>query len=163
MSDLLIFAADELNMEKRSKTPTVKAFEECLRKHSLKVTPQRIAVYEAMLSLGHASADEVAGYIAGKGESKISVASVYNILTQLAALDICRNRMTMGGKMVFDITTERHLHLYNIADGSLVDVPDDSLRKKVEELFAGKRFRGYKVEGIEINILVRPTRQRKKA
>ncbi|MGN0202024.1 MAG: Fur family transcriptional regulator [Candidatus Cryptobacteroides sp.] len=149
-------------MEKRSKTPTLKAFEDCLRKHNLKVTSQRLAVYEAMLSLGHACADEVASHIAKQGKVKVSVASVYNILTQMAALDLCKNRLTMGGRMVFDISTKRHIHLYNTEDGSLTDLPDEELRNKVEELFAGKRFRGYKVEGIEVNILVHPTKHRKR-
>ena len=79
-------------MGKRSLQSDGKAFEDTLRKHNLKVTPQRIAVYEALVSLGHASADEVASHIAGQAKSKVSVASVYNILTQLTALSLCRNR-----------------------------------------------------------------------
>ena len=51
-----------------------------LKKHSLKATPQRIAVHKAMIRLGHASADMVAGEIAREGEASITVASVYNIL-----------------------------------------------------------------------------------
>ena len=162
MSDLLIFVPEEPNMGKRSLQSDGKAFEDTLRKHNLKVTPQRIAVYEALVSLGHASADEVASHIAGQAKSKVSVASVYNILTQLTALNLCRNRLTMGGKMVFDITTRRHLHLYNTMEDSLIDYPDEELMRRIDELVAGKRFRGFKVEGIEVNILVHPTRHRKK-
>ena len=71
-------------------------------------------------------------------------------------------QLSMGGKMVFDISTRRHLHLYNTMEDSLIDYPDEELMRRIDELFAGKRFRGFKVEGIEVNILVHPTRHRKK-
>ena len=39
--------------------PNVEEFKRLLKKHNLKATQQRIAVHEAMLALGHASADMV--------------------------------------------------------------------------------------------------------
>ena len=39
--------------------PTIEEYKAILKKHSLKATPQRIAVHEAMMSLGHACADMV--------------------------------------------------------------------------------------------------------
>ena len=41
------------------KCPTMEEFKALLKKHSLKATPQRLAVHEAMMSLGHACADMV--------------------------------------------------------------------------------------------------------
>ena len=70
------------------KCPSIEEFKQILKKHSLKATPQRLAVHEAMTSLGHASADMVTEAIAEKGTTKVTVASVYNILTQLAMLGI---------------------------------------------------------------------------
>ena len=43
----------------KPKCPTIEGFKKVLKKHDLKATPQRIAVHEAMISLGHASADMV--------------------------------------------------------------------------------------------------------
>ena len=48
------------------KCPNLEEFKEILRKHSLKATPQRLAVHEAMMELGHASADMVTEMIKEK-------------------------------------------------------------------------------------------------
>ena len=64
----------------------IEEFKVLLKKHSLKATPQRLAVHEAMMSLGHASADMVTEMITQKGTTKVTVASVYNILTNMAML-----------------------------------------------------------------------------
>ena len=40
-------------------TSAMDRFKSVLKRYSLKATPQRLAVHEAMLSLGHASADQV--------------------------------------------------------------------------------------------------------
>ena len=70
------------------KCPTIEEFKQILKKHSLKATPQRLAVHEAMISLGHASADMVTEAIEMKATTKVTVASVYNILTNPAILGI---------------------------------------------------------------------------
>ena len=44
--------------------PDIIQFKRLLRDKGLKATPQRVAVHEAMLALGHASADGVAAYLA---------------------------------------------------------------------------------------------------
>ena len=64
-------------------TPTLDDFRTQLRRHNLKATRQRLAVHEAMMDLGHASADMVREELARQG-SHVTVASVYNILSQLA-------------------------------------------------------------------------------
>ena len=65
----------------------LESFSELLHSFNLKATGQRIAVHTAMLELGHASADMVKEKIEQKGY-KVTVASVYNILSQLALLRI---------------------------------------------------------------------------
>ncbi|MBQ7518506.1 MAG: hypothetical protein IJU13_08805, partial [Bacteroidales bacterium] len=64
------------------------SFKAFLKKHSLKATPQRIAVHEAMMAMGHACADQVVEYIREHGGDKITKASVYNILRELALLGL---------------------------------------------------------------------------
>lgn len=57
-------------MERNNKAPTIEYFRELLRKNGLKVTPQRIAVHEAMLRLGHACADMVTAEILAAKKTK---------------------------------------------------------------------------------------------
>ncbi len=146
--------------DKTPKTKDITWFRSALRKHSLKATPQRIAVYEAMLKLGHASADMVAEEIANAGEIKITVASVYNILTQLTMLGICRHRMSSNNKMYFDVNTYRHIHLYDAENHEYRDIVDDELMELIESHLGKKKFRGFKIEDIDIQLVCRPTKRK---
>ena len=85
-------------------TDSIDAFKKVLKDKGLKATPQRVAVHEAMISLGHASADQVGQHIAQNSPVKITVSSVYNILTQMSGLGIYAQRMSANNKMYFDVT-----------------------------------------------------------
>ena len=138
--------------------PTVEEFKQILKKHSLKATPQRLAVHEVMTELGHASADMVTEAIAAKGTTKVTVASVYNILTNLAMLGIYDYRLSSNNKMYFDVNTFGHMHLYDKENHVFKDVIDEELMNMIHSYLGRKRFKGYKVEGIDIQIIGRPTR-----
>jgi Fe2+ or Zn2+ uptake regulation protein len=143
-----------------NRCPNLDEFKQILKKHSLKATPQRLAVHEAMISLGHASADMVTEAIAAKGTTKVTVASVYNILTQLAMLGIYDYRLSSNNKMYFDVNTFLHMHLYDRENHMFKDVLDEELMNMINSYLGRKRFKGYKVEGIDIQIIGRPTRKR---
>lgn len=140
--------------------PTTEEFKKILKKHSLKATPQRLAVHEAMSALGHASADMVAEMIKEKGTAKVTTASVYNILTQMAMLGVYDYRLSANNKMYFDVNTFKHIHLYDHENHLFKDVIDDELIDIIESYLSKKRFRGYKVEGFDIQIVGKPTRKK---
>lgn len=138
-------------------------FKQFLKKHKLKNTPQRLAVHSAMLKLGHASADMVAEQIDKDALAKVTVASVYNILLGLAGLGLYSHRMSANNKMYFDVNTFEHAHLYDTVNNSYKDIVDDELIALIHEHLGRKKFRGYKIDGIDIQILCHPSRLRKKA
>lgn len=131
-----------------------------LKKNGLKATPQRIAVHEAMRRLGHASADMVAQEIAGGGKTTITVASVYNTLSEFARLGICRRRLSANNKMFFDISTHDHAHFYDIENNTFRDVSEDKVMDELLERLSRKRFRGYSVDYIDIQIVGHPVRKK---
>ncbi len=141
--------------------PDVETFRSILKGKGLKATPQRIAVHEAMLSLGHASADMVVEKLASEGVD-VTVSSVYNILSTLADLKIYGRRTSSNNKMYFDVNTFRHFHLYNYVDNEYKDVIDDELANLIESHFKGRRFRGLKVDFIDVQIICRPSRTSRK-
>ena len=143
-----------------NKSQNMEEFKQLLKKHSLKATPQRLAVHEAMLSLGHASADMVTEAISQKGEAKVTVASVYNILTNMAMLGIYNFRHSANNKMYFDVNTFKHMHLYDQENHVFKDVIDDELIALIESHLGKKRFRGYKIESIDIQLVGRPTKKK---
>mgnify|MGYP003409856533 CR=1 FL=1 len=140
--------------------PNIEEFKQLLKTHSLKATPQRLAVHEAMILLGHASADMVTEAIAAKGTTKVTVASVYNILTNLAMLGVYDYRLSSNNKMYFDVNTFNHIHLYDKENHVFKDVIDEELLTMIHSYLSRKRFKGYKVEGIDVQIIGRPTRKR---
>lgn len=136
-------------------------FKKVLKTHSLKATPQRLAVHEAMLKLGHASADMVTEEILKSSSTKVTVASVYNILTNMALLGIYHHRLSSNNKMYFDVNTFRHLHIYDCENHQYKDVVDNELMELVENHFVKRRFRGYSIEHIDIQLIGRPTKKKR--
>lgn len=142
------------------KCPTTEDLKNILKKHSLKATPQRLAVHEAMMALGHASADMVAETIKDKGLASTTVASVYNILTQMAMIGVYNYRMSANNKMYFDVNTFKHIHLYDQENHLFKDVIDDELVAMIESHLGKKRFKGYKIDSIDIQIVGRPRKKK---
>lgn len=146
-------------MKKHTHTaPGIEEFKKLLKKHSLKSTQQRLAVHNAMLKLGHASADMVTEEIRSQGTTNVTVASVYNILSQIALLGIYDHRMSANNKMYFDVNTFRHIHLYDYVNNTFKDVIDEDFMDNLDAYFAKKKFKGYRVECVDVQIVCRPSR-----
>lgn len=133
-----------------------------LKQHNLKATPQRIAVHQAMLQLIHASADQVAEFIGQESELKVSVSSVYNILSQMASLGIYGRRLSSGNTMFFDVNPASHLHLYDPQNNIFKDIQDPDLMMDIEERIKKHRYRGFRVSSVEVNVICHPPKKRKK-
>lgn len=147
----------------RRKTAPVLSEEELkdvLAARGLKATAQRVAVHRAMCALEHAGPEEVATYIKEELGTAISTASIYNILSHFADCGIYSRRMGQGGIMKFDAVRGNHVHLYDRTTGEHVNVNDDGLISIMEASLKGRRFRGYKVEYIDVQIVCRPTRRK---
>ena len=142
------------------KCPTIEEFKTLLKKNSLKATPQRLAVHEAMMTLGHACADMVTEAIKEKGTAKVTLASVYNILTHMAMLGIYDYRLSANNKMYFDVNTFKHIHFYDQDNHVFKDVVDDELVALIESHLSRKRVKGYRIESFDIQLVGRPTRKK---
>ena len=142
------------------KCPTIEEYKAILKKHSLKATPQRLAVHEAMISLGHACADMVTEAIKEKNTAKVTLASVYNILTHMAMLGVYNYRLSANNKMYFDVNTFKHIHFYDQDNHVFKDVVDDELVALIESHLSRKRVKGYKIESFDIQLGGRPTRKK---
>lgn len=143
---------------KSATPPDMEGFKRILKSKKLKATPQRLAVHEVMLDLGHASADMVCDRIRSRGGS-VTVASVYNILSQLALLGIYSHRLSPNSKMYFDVNTGRHIHLFDTVNSEFRDIMDEEFVSMAESYFRKKRFSGYKVDSVEVQLLCHPTKK----
>ena len=121
--------------------PTMEEFKNLLKKHSLKATPQILAVHQVMMELGHASVDMVTEKIKDTGV-KVTTASVYNILSQLALIGIYDHRMSLNNKMYFDVNAYGHMHFYDMENHTFKDIIDDELYEMIQQNLMRKRFKG---------------------
>ena len=142
--------------------PTLDDFRSQLRRHDLRATQQRLAVHEVMMALEHASADMVQKELAARGAS-VTVASVYNILSQLADYRIYSRRLSATNKMFFDIEGSRHIHMYDRENHLYRNLQDEELSDLVAAHLKRRKFKGYTVEGIDIQIIAKPTCKTKKS
>ena len=140
---------------------TLEEFRTQLRRHKLKATRQRLAVHEVMMELGHASADLVQETLRQRGAA-VTVASVYNILSQLADQRIYGRRLSATNKMFFDINNTRHIHLYDRENHTYRDLMDDELQSLVNAHLKRRKFKGYTVEDIDIQLIAHPTTRKNK-
>jgi len=144
-------------MPRKKYMPSVSEFKVILHDRSMRATSQRLVVHEAMLELIHASVDEVYAKILSKGYNDISEASIYNILSELSAIGIYGRRMGLGGKMVFDVNSSAHLHLYDTFNNVYMDIHDEELNSLINDHLKKRKFKGFKVDGIDININCHPS------
>ena len=135
-------------------------FRTLLRRHGLKATRQRIAVHDVMMELVHASAEMVKEELSERG-AKVTTSSVYNILSQLADCRIYGRRMSGANKMFFDVIAGRHIHLYDRENHTWRDLVDEDLDALVNAHLKRRKFKGFTIEDIDIQLIARPTKKNK--
>ena len=69
----------------------------------------------------------------------------------------------MGNRMFFDAVTTRHFHMYDRENDVYRDIFDDELADRIQSHLKRRRFKGYTVEDLDIQFIVRPTRKSKNA
>ncbi|MCQ2167458.1 MAG: transcriptional repressor [Bacteroidales bacterium] len=142
--------------------PDIQKLSKILKDKGMRMTPQRASVHRAMMTLVHASADMVAGHLAASGITNVTVASVYNILSSMADKGIYGRRFSSNNKMYFDIVPSKHLHLYDTKNNEFKDITDTELYPLVEAHLKGRRFRGYRIDRIEIQVVCHATGKKTK-
>ncbi len=118
----------------------------------LKVTPQRISVYKALLKMkNHPTAETVAQYVR-KFHPSISTGTVYNVLDTLVKNDLIRKVKTDKDIMRYDAVMENHHHIYCEDSERIEDYFDPELDVLLEEYFRKKQISGFKISEIKTQI-----------
>ena len=91
------------------------------KKHNLKITPQRIAIYKELLnSRNHPSADEVFQTLKGDF-SNISYDTVNRTLLSLVEIGLIDVVKSPDGARRFDSNPDSHHHLHCVKCGKIID------------------------------------------
>jgi Fur family peroxide stress response transcriptional regulator len=123
-----------------------------LSEKGLKITPQRLAILDAIYQLGsHPTADNIIEYIR-QSNPNIASGTVYKVLDTLIENKLVKKVTTDKGVMRYDGIMENHHHLYCSECDLIEDYVDAELDEVLEEFFKKKKFTGFKLENIVVQI-----------
>jgi Fur family transcriptional regulator, peroxide stress response regulator len=127
-------------------------FREKLKEKGLKVTPQRVAIYDAIVNLkNHPTAENVIEYIK-VNHPNISVGTVYKVLESLVENELLKKVKTEKDIMRYDAVLSNHHHLYCAETDRIEDYEDEKLNKLISEYFKSNKIKNFKVQGIKLQI-----------
>jgi Fur family peroxide stress response transcriptional regulator len=123
-----------------------------LSEKGLRVTPQRIAIFGAIIKLNnHPTAEKIIEYIK-KNHPNISVGTVYKVLDSFVENDLLKKVKTEGGIMRYDPSPSNHHHLYCEKTDRIEDYEDENLDKLITDYFNQKGIRNFKIQNIQLQI-----------
>lgn len=124
-----------------------------LKNSKLKVTPQRIAVLEALASLkDHPTADKIKEHVV-KNNPNIAVGTIYKTLETFVEKGLVHKVKTEQDVMRYDAIPDKHHHLYCEHTERIEDFFDDKLNAMLEEYFKKKKIPNFKVKDIKLQII----------
>ncbi len=135
--------------------PADKAYQSILKDAGLKVTPQRLAVLEAVHSLKkHTTSEQVSDYVKKQFPS-MALGTVYNILDFFVGKGIVTRVKTDRGAMLYDIVSDKHHHLYCMESDRIEDYYDDELDQVLEDYFKKRKIKGFDIKDIKLQLVGR--------
>ena len=124
-----------------------------LTEKGLKVTPQRIAVLEAVMQLhNHPTVDNIIEYIRSN-HPNIATATVYKVLDALVQNELIRKVKTAQDIMRYDAIIEKHHHLYSVESDRIEDYHDQELNCLLTAYFEQKGIPGFEIEDVNLHII----------
>lgn len=129
------------------------SFRNILAERDLKITPQRIAVLDAISNLNnHPTADNVIAFIR-KHHPNIATGTIYKTLETFVEKGIVKKVKTEKDVMRYDPILEKHHHLYSSDNEHIEDYYDKELDKMIENYFRKKKIPNFTVEDIKLQII----------
>ena len=124
-----------------------------LKSSNLKVTPQRIAVLEALNSLkDHPTADKIKEYVV-QNHPNIAIGTIYKTLETFVEKGLVKKVKTEKDVMRYDAILEKHHHLYCEDTEHIEDFFDDELNAMLEKYFKKKKIPNFKIKDIKLQII----------
>jgi Fur family peroxide stress response transcriptional regulator len=118
----------------------------------LRVTPQRLSIFEAILTLqNHPTAEDVIAFIRND-HPNIATGTVYKVLDSLAENELILRVKTDKGVMRYDAMIENHHHFYCTDSDKIMDYFDAELDELISDYFSKKEISGFKIEDIKLQI-----------
>lgn len=126
-----------------------------LKQKKLKVTPQRVLVFEAIMKIhGHPVAEQIIETVQKKNPN-ISQGTIYKTLEMFVKNGIIRKVKTDADVMRYDAETEKHHHLYCSETERIEDYYDEELNELIEDYFRRKQIPDFEMEDFKLQLVGR--------
>lgn len=123
-----------------------------LSEKGLKVTPQRLAILDAIYKLGsHPAVDNIIEYIR-KSNPNIASGTVYKVLETLIENKLVKKVTTDKDVMRYDGIMENHHHLYCSESDLIEDFIDENLDNLLKEYFKNRKIKGFQIDELALQI-----------
>ena len=124
----------------------LESFIERCREAGLKITPQRVAVYEILLnSHNHPTVEEIYEEVK-KRYPFVSLATVYRTVETLEQMGLAKKVCYWGSSARYDANTDDHHHLICVSCGAIRDIYMD---KKID---IPQELEGFETSGYSVNV-----------
>ncbi len=128
------------------KEDRLEAFIERCRQEGLKITPQRIAVYEILLgSKSHPTVEEIYEEVK-KRYPFVSLATVYRTVETLEQVGLAKKVCYWGSSARYDANTDDHHHIICVGCGAIRDIYID------RDLDIPHEVDGFRISGYSVNV-----------
>ena len=142
-------------------TISISQIKDKLAEKGLKVTPQRIAILEAIYTLdNHPTAEMIMAYIKDTHPG-IASATVYKVLDALVENQLVKKVKTDKDIMRYDGIVENHHHLYCSESDRIEDYNNDMLNNMLEKFFRNNAIPDFKIEDIKLQLIGKFTKSKK--
>lgn len=119
----------------------------------LKVTPQRVAVLEALYEIkDHPSAEEVRQKLHTRYPS-IAIGTIYNILDTFCEHGIIRKVKTDSDYVRYDVEMDKHHHIYCENCNLIENYYDPELDELLKRYFDRKRIPNFLIKEFNLQIV----------
>ena len=130
-------------------------YQSILREVGLKVTPQRMAVLEALHVIDkHPTSEDISNYVR-RHHPGLALGTVYNILEFFVNKGLVSRVKTDKGAMLYDVVSEKHHHLYCRESDRIEDYYNKELDRMLEDFFRQKGIKGFEIDDIKLQLVGR--------
>ncbi|MGV8994893.1 MAG: Fur family transcriptional regulator [Flavobacterium sp.] len=130
----------------------ITSIRENLQDKGLKVTPQRVAIFEAIVELdNHPTADDIIAFIK-INHPNISVGTVYKVLDLFVENNFIKRVKTDKDIMRYDPHLTNHHHLYCSETERIEDFEDAELNQIINDYFNKNKIKNFKIADIKLQI-----------
>ena len=118
----------------------------------LRVTPQRVAIFAAILLLdNHPTAENIIEYIKKK-HPNVATGTIYKVLDSFVENNLLKKVKTETGIMRYDPFLSHHHHLYCAETNKIADYKDDELDELLQRYFEKKKIKNFKIQDINLQL-----------